>query len=165
MWEQSHLTGNSCLLPKVVTRQVPNSVTAGSQRGFSSLELLIVAAVAVLVATIGVPHLQKTIHASENENVFAVLRTVASAQVDFYAAHDRFARLNEINDPTSQSLGTPWGNNILLGRFTISMAPAVPTDAELRTGYTITATRAVEADGVIYKYELTQSGDIRQVLP
>jgi hypothetical protein len=45
------------------------------------------------------------------------------------------------------------------------MTPAAPTDAELRNGYTITATRNISGEGVIYVYELTQSGEIRQILP
>jgi hypothetical protein len=45
------------------------------------------------------------------------------------------------------------------------MTPSDPTDAELRSGYTITATRNISGEGVVYVFELTQSGEIRQILP
>jgi hypothetical protein len=45
------------------------------------------------------------------------------------------------------------------------MVPATPTDSDLRQGYTVTATRSVTGDTNIYQYELTQSGEIRQILP
>jgi hypothetical protein len=45
------------------------------------------------------------------------------------------------------------------------MTPGTPSDAELRDGYTITATRDSTGDTNIYQYEVTQTGEIRQILP
>jgi hypothetical protein len=45
------------------------------------------------------------------------------------------------------------------------MVPATPTDAQLRDGYTITATRNITGEGVVYQYEVNQAGEIRQILP
>jgi hypothetical protein len=73
--------------------------------------------------------------------------------------------LTEINNLLSQGIGTPSGNDIIRGRYVLSMTPSAPTDVELRNGYTITATRNITGEGVIYVYELTQSGEIRQILP
>jgi len=136
-----------------------------SEGGFSIIELLLVCSVIGTIAAIAVPHLQKAVRAAENGNTFSMMRTISSTQVNFYSLNGRFGRLNEINNILSSSVGTQIGNDIVRGKFTFSMAPAVPTDAELRNGFTITATRNVTNEGVIYVYELTQAGEIRQVLP
>jgi len=138
---------------------------ARQQVGFSLIELLIVVVIVGLIAAIAVPYLQKGIRAAENSNTFATMRTIASTEVNYFSQHNRFARLTEINNLLSNSLGTPLGNEIVRGKFILSMTPSAPTDAELRNGYTITATRNITGEGVIYVYELTQSGEIRQILP
>ena len=136
-----------------------------NERGFSLIELLIVVVIIGIIATLAVPWLQKGIRAAENGNTFASLRTIASTQVNYYSQNNRFGRLTEINNLLSSSIGTPSGNNINRGKFVLSMSPAAPTDAELRNGYTITATRNVTGEGVTYIYEVTQAGEIRQILP
>lgn len=136
-----------------------------SEGGFSIIELLLVCVVIGIIAAIAVPHLQKAIRAAENGNTFSMMRTVSSTQVNFYSLNSRFGRLNEINNILSSSIGTQIGNDIVRGKFTFSMSPAVPTDSELRNGYTVTATRSVLNEGVTYVYEVTQAGEIRQVLP
>jgi prepilin-type N-terminal cleavage/methylation domain-containing protein len=135
------------------------------QRGFSLIELLIVLVVVALIAAIAIPFLQAAIRAAENGNTFATMRTVSSSQINYYTQNSRFARLIEVNNLHSNSIGTPMGNELLRGRFTLAMVPANPTDSELRNGYTITATRNVSGEGVVYVYELTQAGEIRQILP
>jgi len=136
-----------------------------SESGFSIIELLLVCLVIGIIAAIAVPHLQKAVRAAENGNTFSMMRTISSTQVNFYSLNNRFGRLNEINNILSGSIGTQGGNDIIRGKFLFSMAPAVPTDAELRNSYTITATRNVITEGVVYVYEVTQAGEIRQVLP
>jgi prepilin-type N-terminal cleavage/methylation domain-containing protein len=133
--------------------------------GFSIIEILIVVVIIGIVASLAVPGLQKGIRASENGNTFATMRTIASTQVGYYAQNNRFGRLTEINNVLSQSLGTVSANQIIRGKFIFEMTPAAPTNAELTESFTITATRNVISEGVIYKYELTQTGEIRQILP
>lgn len=133
--------------------------------GFSIIELLVVCVVIGIIAGIAVPHLQKALRASENGTTFATMRTIASTQVNYYSTNNRFGRLTEVNNILSGGIGTNSGNDINRGRFVFSMTPATPTDAQLRTGYTITATRNVASEGVVYVYELTQTGEIRQILP
>ena len=141
------------------------SMKKGRNEGFSLIELLIVVAIVSLIAAIAIPFLQKGVRAAENGNTFATMRTVASTQMNYFSQNNRFGRLMEINNLLSNAIGTPSGNDVLHGKFVLSMTPGSPTDAELKNGYTITATRNVTSEGVIYVYELTQSGEIRQILP
>jgi type IV pilus assembly protein PilA len=136
-----------------------------SEKGFSIVELLIVCVVIGIVAAIAIPHLQKGIRAAENGNTFATMRTIASTQMNYYSQNTRFGRITEINNLMSGAIGTPSGLDVIRGKFTLSMTPANPTDAELRDGYTVTATRNITGEGQVYVYELTQSGEIRQILP
>ncbi len=135
------------------------------EKGFSLIELMIVVVVVAIIAALAVPALQKGIRAAENGNTFATMRTIASTEVSYYTQNTRFGRLTEINNVLSSSIGTPSGNELTRGKWVFSMTPAAPTDGELRNGYTITATRNVTGEGVTYVYELTQAGEIRQVLP
>lgn len=134
-------------------------------RGFSMIELMIVLVVVGLIASIAIPFLQKAIRAAENGNTFATMRTVASTELTYYQQNSRFARLTEVNNIMSNSIGTPSGNELVRGKFVLAMVPAAPTDDELKGSYTITATRNVSGEGNIYIYELTQAGEIRQVSP
>lgn len=135
------------------------------EKGFSIIELLLVVTVAAIIAALAVPALQKGIRAAENGNTFATLRTVASTQMAYFSQNNRFGRITEINNLLSSSIGTQSGNEVIRGKFVIANTPANPTDAELRNGYTITATRNVTGEGMTYVYEITQSGEIRQILP
>ena len=136
-----------------------------NEAGFSIVELLVVCVVIGIVAALAVPHLQKAIRASENGATFATLKSVASTEVSYFTQNGRFARITEVNNIMSGGVGIQSGNDVNRGKFVMSMSPATPTDAELRNGYTITATRNISGEGVVYVYELSQSGEIVQVLP
>ena len=136
-----------------------------NERGFSIIELLIVVAIVGIVASLAVPHLQKGLRAAENGNMVGTMRTISQTEVSFFSQNSRFARLSEVNNAFSDTLGTMSGNELDWGRFALTMTPADPTDAELKLAYTITATRNVASEGVVYIYEVTQTGEIRQILP
>jgi len=102
---------------------------------------------------------------AENGQTFATMRSISSTQIGYFSSHSRFARLTELNNIMSGALGTPSGNDINRGKFVLSMTPAAPTDLELKDGYTITATRNQANESIVYVYELTQTGEIRQILP
>ncbi len=134
------------------------------QKGFSLIELLIVVVIIGIVAAVAVPAFQKGIRAAENGTTFATMRTISSSQVGFFSQNNRFGRLSELNPQLGNGLGTLVGDRIIRGKHTFEMTPVNPTDAELRTEFTITATRNL-ADNTIYKYELTHTGTIVQILP
>ena len=136
-----------------------------NEKGFSLIELLIVVVIIGIVAALAVPALQKGIRAAENGNTFGSMRSMTTTQLSYFTQNSRFARLSELKSLMSNSLGTVSGDTIVHGKFVFEMAPAAPTDAELRQGYTITATRNVTGEGIVYKYEITQTGEIRQILP
>jgi type IV pilus assembly protein PilE len=136
-----------------------------NEKGFSLIELLIVCVVIGIVASLAVPHLQKAIRAAEAGNTFATMRSVASTQLSYFTQNSRFGRITEINNIMANAIGTPAGNEVNRGKFVFSMSPANPTDTELRAGYTINATRNVAGEGVVYVFQLNESGEIRQVLP
>lgn len=136
------------------------------QKGFSLVELLCVVVIVGIIAAVAVPSLTKGIRAAEAGAVFSTMRTIGSTQVNIFTAKNRFGRLDELNALVGDGLGRPVGpNQLTRNRFVIEMVPAVPTDIELKDSYTVTATRRLSDEAQVYKFELTQTGEIRQVLP
>ncbi len=136
-----------------------------NEHGFSIVEVLVVCAIIGIIASLAIPFLQKAIRASENGSTFATMRSMSSTQMSFFSQNNRWGRLTEINNIMSNGIGTPSGNEVNRGKFVFSMSPSNPTDAELREGYTIRAIRNVTGEGVVYRYDITASGEIVQVLP
>lgn len=130
------------------------------------IELLIVVVVIGIIASIAIPALQKAIWASENGSAVAALRTISSTQALFYQSHSRWGRLTEINPMVGGSLGSIVDPKIVRRTYVFEMSPnPSPTDAELADGFTITATRDPGNGDTVYKYELSQTGEIKQILP
>lgn len=134
-----------------------------NQSGFSLIELLLVVTIIGTISAIGVPSLQKGIKAADNGSTFATMRTIATTQVGYYSNNGRFARLSEINN-IIKSLGTASGNSYIKGRFTLEMSPLTPTDAELKDGYSITATGPNDG-GTPFVFRVTQTGQVIQITP
>jgi prepilin-type N-terminal cleavage/methylation domain-containing protein len=135
-----------------------------NESGFSLIELLLVVVIIGIVAAIAVPAFQKGLWAAENGSTFATMRTIGSTQVAFYSQNDRFGRLTELQRLLSNAIGTTAGERVVRGRYIFEMNPVTPTDNELKREYSITATRTVSGD-LVYKYELTHTGEIVQILP
>ncbi len=139
-------------------------MTSNKEKGFSLVELLLVVVIIGVVAALAVPSLRRATRAAENGTTFATMRTISSQQVGFFSQNTRFGRVTELNAALSNSLGTTVGDRVVRGVYVIENNPLIPTDAELRQTYTITATRSA-TDDVVYVYELTQTGEIVQILP
>lgn len=135
------------------------------QSGFSLIELLLVIVIIGILSTITFPFLYKAKNNAENGNAFASMRTISSGQVNYFSSNGRFARLNELNTSQTGSLGSVAGTDLTRGKFTFQMSPPTPTDAQLRSGYTIIATKAVTGSETPYVIRLTQTGYIEPILP
>jgi prepilin-type N-terminal cleavage/methylation domain-containing protein len=130
-----------------------------NEKGFSLIELLVVVVIIGIVAALAVPAFQRAISAAENRSVQATMKTMSSGQAMFFSQNKRFARLDELNSIHSNGLGTIVVERMLRNKFTFEMEPLVPTDAELREGYTIAAYRDV--NGIAYRFQLTNAGVVR----
>ncbi len=136
-----------------------------NQKGFSLIELMLVVVIVGIIAAIGVPAYQKASRAAENSTTFATMRTMSSSQVGCYSQRSRFCRLDELNNQLGGSIGQWNSPNLIRGKFVFEMGGVTPSDADLKESYTITATRNVTGDDIIYKFEIDQSGQITQILP
>ena len=59
----------------------------GSSRGFSLLELLIVVAIILIIATIAIPSLLRSRQAAQESSAVAQLRTINTAQVTYLSSN------------------------------------------------------------------------------
>ncbi|HKP70499.1 MAG TPA: type II secretion system protein [Pyrinomonadaceae bacterium] len=134
------------------------------ESGFSLIEVLLVCVIIGIIAAMAVPAYQKGMWAAENGSAFGTLRAINSTQLTFYTQNNRYARLDEINRALGGAVGTVVGDKLVRGKYVFEMSPSVPTDADLKTEYFVSATRDATGD-VVYKYELNQEGRIVQVLP
>jgi prepilin-type N-terminal cleavage/methylation domain-containing protein len=135
------------------------------QSGFSLIELLIVVVIIGVIATVSFPYLIKAKYASENAAMYATLRTMSSAQISFYTQNSRYATLSELNTMQGNAYGTTIGDNIRRGNFTMDMGGVTPVDPNLRSDFTITATKTYDANDLPYIISVNASGRIVQITP
>jgi prepilin-type N-terminal cleavage/methylation domain-containing protein len=135
------------------------------QSGFSLIELLLVVVIIGIIATVALPYLIKAKYAAENGSMFATLRAMASAQINFYSQNGRYATLPELNISQHQVFGTTVGNNIHRGSFTIDMGSVAASDPSLRTNFTITATKTVGYNDLPYVIAISADGRVVQITP
>ena len=72
------------------------------RRGFSLIELLIVVAIILIIITIALPKLSRARMQSQEVAAIAAIRTLHTAQVQYYSTYGRFATsLTELGPPAS----------------------------------------------------------------
>jgi len=74
------------------------------RRGFSLIELLIVVAIILIIITIALPKLSRARMQSQEVAAIAAIRTLHTAQVQYYSTYNRYAvSLAELGPPASGS--------------------------------------------------------------
>jgi prepilin-type N-terminal cleavage/methylation domain-containing protein len=110
------------------------------RRGFSLIELLIVIAIILIIAAIAVPKLDKARMHTQEMAAIAQIRTIHTAQTQYYSQFGRYAKaLDELGPPASGQSG-PAAADLIPGdlskgeksgyRFTVQTSP---------TGYNVNA--------------------------
>lgn len=131
-----------------------------NQSGFSLIELLVVFVVIAIIAALAIPGLERSKRSAENENAYNTLHTMISSQIAYNSSNGRFARLDELNTVSKQGLGTISGTDLVRGKFTFTMSPSTPTDAQLKSAYHITVTKTVSGNETPYTLDVDESGRI-----
>ena len=103
------------------------------RRGFSLIELLIVVAIILIIITIALPKLSRARMYSQETAAIAAIRTLHTAQVEFYSEYGRYAAsLTELGPPprgaASPSAADLIGNDLAVGersgyKFTLTATP------------------------------------------
>lgn len=113
------------------------------RRGFSLIELLIVIAIILIIAAIAVPKLDKARMHTQEMAAITQIRTIHTAQTQYYSQFGRYAKtLEELGPPASGQAG-PTAADLIPGdlskgdksgfRFIVQASP---------TGYTVNANPA-----------------------
>ena len=132
-----------------------------SQSGFSLIELLLVFVIIGIISVLAVPSLLRAKRNTENEAAYASMRTILSSQVSFFTTNGRYARLSELNTGKYGIIGdTTSPNTVKRGVFVLDMNPADPTDAQLKSGFHITATKIADGSGVPYAIDIDERGHL-----
>jgi type IV pilus assembly protein PilA len=103
------------------------------RRGFSLIELLIVIAIILIIITIAVPKLSRARMYSMETAAIGAIRTIHTAQVQYYSQYGRYAAsLTELGPPASGAVSPSAadliGNDLAGGdksgyKFTITASP------------------------------------------
>ena len=138
-------------------------ISQRSSKGFSLIEVMMVIVIVGLLAAVAVPSMKKSRDAANKGATVAVLRTMHTDQLQYFAKNSRFGRLAELNTEFGGTFGTTIGNRIYRGNYFFVMTPS-PTATSLETNYQVVAYRT---DNRIYypSFVMNQSGSIQALLP
>jgi prepilin-type N-terminal cleavage/methylation domain-containing protein len=134
-----------------------------SQKGFSIIELLLVVVIIGILGTVAVPSLIKSREVAERGMAVGILRTIQSQQMLFMTEKKRYARLDELNTLTNNSLGTISGSQLIRGSYRYIMSPT-PTNLSLKNQFRIIVYRKSNRT-FIPAFLMSQDGVIQTIIP
>src|SRR5436190_13786500 len=134
------------------------------QRGFSIIEVMTVLICVGILVSISVPMMAKARAEARKSGALANLRRIIQGEHTYHLQNRRFARLDELNLFCSNQLGDQVGATLRKNNYTFQMIPSTPSDTELESTFTITATE-VQADGSLIQFISDQAGGIVQTYP
>ena len=123
-----------------------------TSKGFSLLELLIVVAIILIIATIAIPSLLKSRQAAHEAAAVSTLRTISTAEVTYLTtANGKFGGISDLI--ANQLIGSHFTGPVSGYFFNVTLNST-------STDYTITAEPASSNDGR-YGYYITPDGTTR----
>jgi type IV pilus assembly protein PilA len=133
------------------------------RRGFSLIELLIVITIILIIITFAVPKLQQTLRFSKETAAIVAVKTIHTAQVQYYSQFGRYATsLAELGPPTGGTagpgaadlIGSDLSNGIKQGyKFTVSGTPGGYTVLAVPETYGTTGTKTLFSDQTMVIHE------------
>jgi len=132
------------------------------QKGFSITEVLLVVAIVMTIAAIGIPSLLSSREAAGSIAITSDLRVMHSNQIIFRSTRGRYGNLNEMNEFSNKQFGKSIGTALQHKGWILAMSPT-PTSTTLRFQYQTYAYK-MKNGRVVSAYVITQDGIVHPVL-
>ena len=125
------------------------------------VEMLLVLVIIAVIISIAVPSLLTTRDAAEGGGTVATLRAMQATQSNYFIQNGRYARLNELNSFSGDSLGLTVGTTLTKGNYRFFSFPN--SISALKTGYTIMAVK-YRNNRAISAYLMKEDGVVEAIL-